>query len=105
MDGSWFDGSGNGNAVDVFEVMDSGAMKLFLDCVEAGALMSAATTRDGGALGITVTVDGQWRREYFRDAAAVHEWLTGAQDAIAAATGRDRPSAETRPRKRRPARP
>jgi hypothetical protein len=101
VSGSWFDGAGNGNAVDVFEVMDSAATKLLLDCVEAGALMSLATTRDGGALGVTVTVDGQWRREYFRDPAALCEWLTGAQDAIAAETSRGRPPAEAGKRRRR----
>jgi|SRR5579863_1602791 len=88
--GDWFDGSGHGGAIDVQEVCDAGAVDLVLGIAAAGALVSIGTTSDGGALGITVTLDGRYRREYFRDADELREWLTGAFEAV-------RGAAESRP--------
>jgi hypothetical protein len=42
--------------------------------VQQGALLSLSVTSDGGALGITITIDGRWRREYFRDAEQLALW-------------------------------
>lgn len=53
--------------------------------VAAGALVSLGVTRDGGALGVTVTVDGRWRREYFRDAEELQVWVSEALPAVRAA--------------------
>lgn len=76
----WLDEGGRGSAVDVPTLMDSKAADLAWRVVQAGALVSFGRTSDGGALGITVTVDGRWRREYFRDVDELVEWLTGAAD-------------------------
>lgn len=73
----WLDGGGRGHVVDVVAIMDSKAAELMWAMVQAGALVSVGTTSDGGALGVTVTLDGRWRREYFREADELVDWLTG----------------------------
>lgn len=76
----WLDEGGRGQAVDVPALMDSSAAPLAWRVVQAGALLSFSRTSDGGALGVTVTIDGRWRREYFRDAEELTDWLAGAAD-------------------------
>lgn len=76
----WLDEGAGAKAVDVAAVMDSDAAPLAWRVVQAGALLSFGRTSDGGALGVTVTIDGRWRREYFRDAEDLTEWLTGAAE-------------------------
>jgi hypothetical protein len=79
-------------------MLDSRALDLLGVAVGAGALLSLGLTSDGGALGVTVTVDGRWRREYHRDADSLVDWLTeGLPDIIAACSAR---SASSAPRKR-----
>lgn len=97
----WFEGNGSGGAVDVHEVAGDVAVKALLDVVQAGALLSMGTTSDGGALGVTITVDGRWRREYFRDADSLAAWLAEALPAVETARGAASPSAASRPRSRR----
>jgi hypothetical protein len=109
MAGSWLQGGGNGNAVDVVELLsDAQLVKGFAEMVAAGALVSLGTTSDGGALGITVTINGEWRREYVRShdelAAYLAEAVPGVTDELAA-SGRQAPprdaSAAPRGRSRR----
>lgn len=76
----WLDGGGAGAAVDVAALLDSKASELAWRVVQAGALLSFGRTSDGGALGVTVTIDGRWRREYFRDAEDLTQWLEGAAE-------------------------
>jgi hypothetical protein len=78
----WFDGGGAGSHVDVAAMMDSKAPELLWDMVAFGALVALGQTSDGGALGVTVTVDGRWRREYFRDVEQLLEWLSEAVPAV-----------------------
>lgn len=78
----WFEGAGNGHEVDVAALMDSGAPECVWRIVQAGALVSMGTTSDGGTLGVTVTMDGRWRREYFRDSDDLVSWLLGAAEAV-----------------------
>lgn len=78
----WFDGAGSGGAVDVAALLDSKAGELLFAMVDYGALLSLGKTSDGGALGVTVTVDGRWRREYFRELEALMEWLAEAAPAV-----------------------
>jgi hypothetical protein len=101
----WLDGGGNGAAVDVAALLDSAAGEAAWRVVQAGALLSFGRTSDGGALGVTVTIDGRWRRDYFRDAEELAAWLAGAAeyaeqeaDTIAASSAR-------RKRQRRPQTP
>lgn len=95
---SWFDEAGNGSPVDVDKLMDSGVPALLWRLVAAGALISIGTTSDGGALGITVTLDGRWRREYFRDSDEATDWLIRAAEAVE--TERRPPAASSGSRKR-----
>jgi hypothetical protein len=74
----WFDEGGGGTPVDVTAMLDSKASELLHELVGAGALISLGLTSDGGALGLTVTVDGAWRREYFRDDSTLIAWLEEA---------------------------
>lgn len=78
----WFDEGGSGSPVDVVALFDGPAGTFVFEIVETGALVSIGTTRDGGAVGITVTVDGRWRREYFRDADSAQLWLGTAAAAL-----------------------
>lgn len=71
--------------MDVPALLDSGAYDLLAHVVGCGALVSLGTTSDGGALGVTVTVDGRWRREYFRDSDALLLWLKDGIPSIEAA--------------------
>lgn len=81
----WFDGGGTGSAVDVVKLLDSTAGSGVHELVAAGALVSMGLTSDGGALGVTVTVDGRWRREYFRDEDTLGAWIAEAIPAVTAA--------------------
>lgn len=76
----WLDEGGAASAVDVAALFDGPAAGLAWRVVAAGALVSIGRTSDGGALGVTVTMDGRWRREYFRDAEELEMWLEGAAE-------------------------
>lgn len=94
----WFAESGRGDPVDVGALFDSSVPILMGELVQLGALVSVGTTSDGGALGITVTLDGRWRREYFRDSDAAKAWLGEAIVAVGLEVAR--PAASSGPRKR-----
>lgn len=81
----WFDGSGNGAAVDVAELLEGLVVQGLVELVAAGALVSLGTTSDGGALSLTITVDGRWRREYFRQQDEMLSWIAEAIPAVEAA--------------------
>jgi hypothetical protein len=97
----WFDGNGSGEPLDVAKLLDSQAGVGVHELVGAGALVSMGLTSDGGALGVTVTVDGRWRREYFRDEDALLAWIAEALPAVRAARGVESPSAVPRGRSKR----
>lgn len=86
MPDDWFDGGGSGSPVDISALFDSDAVLSGLcSMLTAGALVSFGSTSDGGALGVTVTVDGRWRREYFRSGDELVDWLAEATPAVRAA--------------------
>ena len=94
----WFSGGGNGSRVDVRALLDSEAAGALWDMVAMGALVSLGTTSDGGALGVTTTVDGRWRREYLRDPEDLATYVSEALPAVRAAI--EAPSASSAPRGR-----
>jgi hypothetical protein len=94
----WLDAGGSGSRVDVAALLDSRASDLLGVAVGAGALVSLGLTSDGGALGVTVTVDGRWRREYHRDAVSLVDWLTEGMPTIVSAC--EARSASSAPRRR-----
>lgn len=96
--GDWFDGAGAGNEVDVQATFSMPCVDLLMALTQMGALVSLATTRDGGAVGVTVTLDGRWRREYFRDSEELQGWLQGAHEAVRASL--DAPPAPAAPNRR-----
>lgn len=96
---SWFESGSSKNPVDVVAVFDSEIPRLLAEIVQAGAMVSAGTTSDGGALGLTVTLDGRWRREYFRTSEEAVPWLQEA--ALAVQTELAPPPASSAPRQRR----
>lgn len=93
MSGDWFDGSGNGASVDVAELLAGMTLQGITELVSGGALVSLGTTSDGGALSLTVTVDGRYRREYFRQQDELLSWIAEAIPAVEAAGLRPRASA------------
>lgn len=101
MAGDWFDGAGAGSVVDAAELVQGIAAQGVVELIDAGALVSLGKTRDGGALGVTVTVDGRWRREYFRHTDELALWIAEALPAVQEATGTNRPSGGNGNRSRR----
>lgn len=98
----FFDGAGSGSPVDVAKLLDSEAIGGYLvGIIERGALLSLGTTSDGGAMSVTVTLDGRWRREYFRDQEALALWLEQAYDAVASAPRAASPGPDSGQRRRR----
>jgi hypothetical protein len=67
-----------GSCVDVYAALDSALPQRVADLLSMGCLVSLGTTRDRGALSVTITLDGDWDREYFRSAAEATDWLEHA---------------------------
>lgn len=98
----WFEVGGSGKELDVPALFDGPSAEGIWSLVQCGALVSLGTTSDGGALGVTVTVDGRWRREYFRDAEDLLTWLSEALPAVRLAREASAASSVPRTRSRRP---
>lgn len=81
-------------------VVDERNTERILQLVDFGALVSLSRSRDGGAVSVTVTFDGTYEREWFRDAGAaalqLDEWLGLIEEAA-----RERPPAANAQRSRR----
>lgn len=99
---SWFDGGGAGQEIDVVAFLDSGVPQVMGEVVAAGALVSIGRTSDGGAVAITVTYDGAYRREYFRDTDEATSFLIAARDAVAEEASKRPASHGRQKRSRRP---
>jgi hypothetical protein len=97
---SWFDEAGRGGPIEIGEVMTAPNLDLLASIVAAGALVSCGRTSDGGAVGFTVTLDGRWRREYFRDADELQSWLLEAKEAVEREDRPPRASSRSRSRSR-----
>ena len=81
------------------DVLDATFLELLVELVELGALISVGASRDRGALSVTITVGGEWDREWFRSDEELHLWLKEAvvvvramaQDPSPSPRGRKRP--------------
>lgn len=82
MEDDFFSGSNGTSIVDVSSFFDSGFPDAMAKCVALGLLVSVGTTRDRGAISVTVTNDGRNRREYFRDSAEAADFLGMAAAAV-----------------------
>lgn len=60
------------------EVLDATFLELLVELVELGALVSIGSSRDKGAVKVTVTVAGEYDFEWFRTDEELHLWLTEA---------------------------
>ena len=85
--------------VDVSSLMTAPVIKSMVRVIECGALLSIGTTRDRGAMSVTVTHDSEYVREYFREVDELVMWLAKAYEAVS--DGEDEaPSAAPAPRRR-----
>ena len=84
--------------VDPATFIDASATEYIASLVAAGCLVSIYRTSDGGALGCSVTLDGETEKEYHRVPEELVEWLREVDEAVANVP----PSAPSgkRPRKR-----
>lgn len=71
-------GASNGRNIDVRAFLDSDVTERIGAILDMGVLVSLGTTRDGGAVSLTLTHDGDWDREYFRSSTDATEWLERA---------------------------
>jgi hypothetical protein len=62
--------------------LDATASEYIASLVQAGCLVSIFRTSDGGALGVSVTLDGEHEKEYFRLPVELHEWLREVDEAV-----------------------
>lgn len=94
---SIFDGARKGATVDVGAMFDATTGERLGSIVGSGALVSLFRTRDGGAFGVAITLDGESVKEYFRTPEELHDWLAVADQDVAARA--QAPSSGKRPRR------
>lgn len=69
--------------VEVATLLDATATEYIASLVQAGCLVSIYRTSDGGALGLSVTLDGEQEKEWFREPTELAEWLREVDQAVA----------------------
>lgn len=79
-------------------MLDASAVEYIASLIAAGALVSLYRTRDGGAFGVAVTLDGEAEKEYHRTREELTEWLREVDQAVTELLA-SAPSSK-RPRKR-----
>lgn len=89
------DGAGK-SIVDVPAFFDSDIYRPVAELVSMGVLVSFGSTRDRGAISVSVTTDGRRRREYFRDSAEATDFLRLAVAAVRG-TGSGNPAGDLPP--------
>jgi hypothetical protein len=107
MDDGFFASSNGAAVVDIPAFFDSRFPDAVAQCVALGLLVSVGTSRDRGAVSVTVTHDGRHRREYFRDSADAADFLGLAVAAVRGPgvgdTGRQAAAHQTPTRRRQKA--
>ena len=78
----FFATSNGAAAIDVPGFFDSSVPDGIARCVALGLLVSVGTSRDRGAISVTVTNDGRHRREYFRRSEDAADFLRMAAEAV-----------------------
>jgi hypothetical protein len=73
--------------VDLASFFDSEITPAVVGLMGLGCLVSLGTTRDRGAVSVTITLDGDWDREYFRASEDCVEWLCRATQLLSARNG------------------
>jgi hypothetical protein len=80
--GGLFDNGAKPSVIDVGAFFDSGVPQLCAELLSMGVLVSLGTTRDRGAVSITITTDGAFDREYFRNSSDAEDYLRNAGEAL-----------------------
>jgi len=79
----FLNGSRANAAVDVGTVLDASAWEYVVSIVTSGALVSLGRTRDGGAVSVTVTINGEYEREWCRQAEEASDFLREVEKFLA----------------------
>lgn len=95
MAGDLFTNGSRPSTVDVRAFFDSRVPDAIAGLVEMGVLVAVGTTRDRGALSITITHDGAFDREYFRNSEDALEYLGRATETLGARIGGVKPQPQT----------
>jgi len=82
--GGLFSDGTKSSVIDCAAFFDSGIPGLVAGLLQMGVLVAIGTTRDRGAVSITITSDGAFDREYFRDSSTAEDYLRGADEALRA---------------------
>lgn len=84
---------GNGDAarpLDVAAFLDSGITQRVAQLVSMGCLVGIGSSRDGGALSISVLYNGESTREWFRDTETAELFLEHSRQCVEVAGGIER---------------
>lgn len=84
---TWGAGSDHGrDVVSVRDVLEGEAAQRLWAIADMGPLVSVSRSRDGGAVGVTITLDGVPEREWFRSSADAilkfDEWAGVIEDEL-----------------------
>jgi len=79
------------------EVLDATFLELLVELVELGCLISVGSSRDQGAVKVTVTVNGEYDFDWFRSDEELRDWLREAVVVVRSMT--PEPSTKSRRRK------
>lgn len=71
-----------GPVVDVGALLGASASEYIASIITGGALVSLFRTRDAGAFGVQVTLDGEVAKEYFRTEEELLDWLRRVDEAV-----------------------
>lgn len=71
-----------GPVVDVGALLGASACEYIASIITGGALVSLFRTRDAGAFGCQVTLDGDTAKEYFRTEEELLDWLREVDQAV-----------------------
>lgn len=74
--------SSSGDRINPAVMLEPGCVGVLCSLLDTGALVSFGMSRDGGSMSCTVTFNGAWDREWFRDPQPLHDWLAAAFVAI-----------------------
>lgn len=74
--------NGAGAVIDLVAFFDSDVMSEVWVVLELGAMVSIGTSRDGGAVMISVVDNGEWEKEYFRHVGEAVSWLQRVSQAL-----------------------
>lgn len=95
----FLDGASNGSAIDPVSFMDSGIPEQIGKLVAMGLLVAVGSTRDRGAISLSLTHEGDREREYFRDSEEAQVWLEHAVAVLVAkgfgVNGQEPPATQT----------